>query len=170
MRFDLHAGFTVKEQDVFDEVLTKAYRRMHRYTCAEASLQALLTLWDLPRESNSWATAGYMGAISSGQTTCGLLIGSSIAIGLRCGQGKKEIPEEHESERGKAILAVEELYSDFLKKFGSTECKTLNQGTNFSNQEEMIQWAVDKRYKQTCDVFLKFVFEKCVKMTDEGKI
>jgi hypothetical protein len=159
----------VKEQDVLDEVLTQAYRRMHRYTCAEASLQALLTLWDLPKEGNSWATAGYMGAMSSGQTTCGLLIGSSIAIGLRCGQGKKEIPEEHESERGKAILAVEELYSDFLKKFGSTECKALNQGTDFSNQEEMIQWAVDKRYKQTCDVFLKFVFEKCIKMAEEGK-
>ena len=109
-----------------------------------------------------------MGAISSGQTTCGLLIGSSIAIGLRCGQGKKEIPEEHESERGKAILAVEELYSDFLKKFGSTECKALL-GADFSNEEEMIQWAVDKRYKQTCDVFLKFVFEKCIKMAEEGK-
>jgi hypothetical protein len=160
----------LKEQGVLDEVLTQAYRRMHGYTCAEASLQALLTLWDLPKEGNSWATAGYMGAITSGQTTCGLLIGSSIAIGLRCGQGKKEIPEEHESERGKAILAVEELYNDFLKKFGSTECKALNQGANFSNQEEMIQWAIDKRYKQTCDVFLKFVFEKCVKMAEEGKI
>ena len=160
----------MKEQDVLDEVLTQAYRRMHRYSCAEASLQALMTLWNLPKEGNSWATAGYMGAISSGQTTCGLLIGSSIAIGLRCGQGKKGIPEEHESERGKAILAIEELYGDFLKRFGSTECKALNQGTNFSNQEEMIQWAVDKRYKQTCDVFLKSVFEKCVKMTEEGKI
>jgi len=170
VRFDLHAGFTVKEQDVFDEVLTQAYRRMHRYTCAEASLQALLTLWDLPKEGYSWATAGYMGAIRSGQTTCGLLIGSSIAISLRCGQGKKEIPEEHGSERGKAILAVEELYSDFLKRFDSTECKTLNQGANFSNEEEMYQWASDKRYKQTCDVFLKFVIEKCVKMAEEGKI
>jgi hypothetical protein len=143
---------------------------MHRYTCAEASLQALLTFWDLPREGYSWATAGYMGAIRSGQATCGLLIGSSIAIGFRCGQGKKGVPEEHESERGKAILAVEELYSDFLKKFGSTECKELNQGINFSNEEEMLQWAIDKRYKQTCDVFLKFVFEKCVKMAEEGKI
>jgi hypothetical protein len=111
-----------------------------------------------------------MGAISSGQTTCGLQIGSSIAIGLRCGHGKKEIPEEHESERGKAIAAVEELYSDFLKKFGSTECKTLNQGTDFSKGEEMVQWAIDKRYKQTCDLFLKFVFEKCVKTAEEGKI
>ncbi len=111
-----------------------------------------------------------MGAIQSGQTTCGLLIGSSIAIGFRCGQGKKGIPEENESERGKAILAVGELYSDFLKKFGSTDCKALNRETNFNNEEEMLQWAIDKRYKQTCDVFLKFVFEKCVKMTEEGKI
>ncbi|UCH32198.1 MAG: C-GCAxxG-C-C family protein, partial [Candidatus Bathyarchaeota archaeon] len=96
----------MKERHVLDEILTHAYKRMHRYTCAEASLQALLTLWDLPKEGYSWATAGYMGAILSGQTACGLLIGSSIAIGLRCGQGKKGIPEEHESERGKAIMAV----------------------------------------------------------------
>lgn len=160
----------MNEQDASEEILTQAYRRMHRYTCAEASLQALLTLWDLPKEGYSWATAGYMGAIRSGQATCGLLIGSSIAIGFRCGQGKKEIPEEHEGERGKAILAVEELYTGFLKKFNSADCKALNQGVDFSNEDEMFQWAIDKRYKQTCDVFLKFVFEKCAKMAAEGKI
>ena len=68
----------MKEQGHVDTVLTEAYRRMHRYTCAEASLQALLTLWDLPKEDYSWATAGYLGAILSGHTTCGVLIGSSI--------------------------------------------------------------------------------------------
>ena len=160
----------MKEQDVFDDILTQAYKRMHRYTCAEASLQALLNLWDLPKEGYSWATAGYMGAILSGQTTCGLLIGSSMAIGLRCGQGKKGIPEEHESERGKAILLVNDLYNDFLKEFGSTECKTLNEGTDFSNPDETADWGINKKYKQTCDVFLKFVFQKCVKMAEEGKI
>ena len=160
----------MKEQHVLDEVLTQAYKRMHRYTCAEASLQALLTLWDLPKEGHSWATAGYGGAILSGQTTCGLLIGSGIAIGLRCGQGKKEIPEEHESERGKAILLVNDLYNDFLKEFGSTECRTLNEGTDFSNPDEAADWVINKKYKQTCDVFLKFVFEKCVKMAEEGRI
>jgi len=160
----------MKEQNVLDEILTQAYKRMHRYTCAEASLQALLAVWDLPKEGYSWATAGYMGAIRSGQTTCGLLIGSSIAIGFRCGQGKEGIPEDHGSERGKAIVAVEELYNNFLREFGSTECKALNQGVDFSNEEEMLQWAIDKRYKQTCDDFLKFVFEKCVKMAEERKI
>jgi hypothetical protein len=159
----------MKEQDVSDEVLTEAYKRMHRYTCAEASLQALLTLWNLPREGYSWATAGYMGAILSGQTTCGLLIGSSIAINLRCGQGKKGIPEEHESRRAKAITAVNDLYNDFLKEFGSTECKALNH-VDFRKPEELAQWAVTKGWKQTCDVFLKFVFEKCIKMAEEGRI
>ena len=53
----------MKEQDVLDEILTRAYKRMHRYTCAEASLQALLNLWDLAKEGHSWATAGYQGAI-----------------------------------------------------------------------------------------------------------
>ena len=159
----------MKEQDVSDEVLTAAYKRMHSYTCAEASLQALLTLWNMPREGYSWATAGYMGAILSGQTTCGLLIGSSIAINLRCGQGKKGIPEEHESRRAKAITAVNDLYNDFLKEFGSTECKALNH-MDFRKPEELAQWAVTKGWKQTCDVFLKFVFEKCIKMAEEGRI
>ena len=113
----------MKDQDVFNEILTQAYRRMHRYTCAEASLQALLTLWNLPLEEYSWATSGYLGAILSGETTCGLLIGSTIAIGFRCGQGKREIPEKCEDERNKAIQAVGDLYNDFLEGFGSTKCK-----------------------------------------------
>ena len=159
----------MKEQVVFDEVLTQAYKRMHRYTCAEASLQALLTLWDLPKEGYSWATAGYGGAILSGQTTCGLLIGSSIAIGLRCGRGKKGIPEGHESEREKAITAVNDLYNNFLKQFGSTECKTLNQ-VDFRKAEEFAQWTITKGWKQTCDVFLNFTIKKCIEMAEEGKV
>lgn len=103
------------QKDTFDEILTQAYRRMHRYTCAEASLQALLSLWNLPLEEYSWAAGGYLGAIMSGKTTCGLLIGSSVALGFRCGQGKEGIPENCEDERNKAIQAVGELYSSFIK-------------------------------------------------------
>ena len=114
------------KQKNFNDILTEAYRRMHRYTCGEASLQALLELWDLPVDINSWATAGYLGAIGSGHTTCGLLIGSSIAIGLRSGQKVQGIPEQNEDAREKTIQAVNELYNEFLTEFGSTDCKTLN--------------------------------------------
>ncbi len=113
----------MKDKDFFEEVLTKAYKRMHRYSWAEASLQGLQTMWDLPLKGYSWATGGYMGAILSGQTTCGLLIGSSVAIGLRCGQGMDGVPEEHEGDRNSAIQAVGELYRDFLKEFDRTDLR-----------------------------------------------
>jgi hypothetical protein len=158
----------MSEENHFNQILTQAYKRMHRYTCAEASLQALLALWDLPK-SHSWATAGYLGAITSGKTTCGLLIGSSIAIGLRSGQGVTGIPEEHETERGRAIQAVNELYTEFLKEFKSTDCKTLNKA-DFTVPEELAKWMMTKGWKQTCDVFLGFTIRKCLQMAEEGTI
>ena len=126
-------------------------------------------MWGLPLKGYSWASGGYMGAILSGQTTCGLLIGSSIAIGLRCGQGKEGIPEEHEGERNKTIHAVGELYSNFLKEFGSTDCKTLSH-CDFSNQEDLDRYIQNKGWKNTCDVFLKYVMNKCIEMAEEEKL
>jgi hypothetical protein len=110
-----------------------------------------------------------MGAILSGQTTCGLFIGCSVAIGFRCGQGKEGVPEEHETDRKRAIQAVEELYRDSLKEFGSTDCKILSH-CDFSDSEDFQQWVKDKGWKSTCDVYLKFVMNKCIEMAEEGKV
>ena len=126
-------------------------------------MQGLQAAWELPLKGYSWATGGYMGAIFSGQTVCGLLIGSSIAIGLRYGQGKEGVPEEHEEDRERAIQAVGELYRDFLQEFGSTDCKTLSK-CDWSNSEDVKRWVQEKGWKSTCDVYLKFAMNKCVEM------
>jgi hypothetical protein len=156
------------EKKNFDNILTEAFKRMHRYTCGEASLQALLKLWDLPVDTNSWATSGYLGAIGSGNTTCGLLIGSSIGIGLRCGQEVNGIPEQNEDSREKAIQAVNELYNAFLTEFGSTDCKTLNK-VDFRKGEEITDWMIQRGWKQTCDIFLNFTIRKCQSMVEDSK-
>ena len=110
-----------------------------------------------------------MGAILSGQTTCGLFIGSSVAIGFRCGQGKEGVPEEHEADRNRAIQTVEELYKDFLKEFGSVDCKTLSH-CDFSDSKDFQQWVQYKGWKSTCDVYLKSVLNKCIEMAEAGKV
>lgn len=153
----------------FEEILTQAYKRMHRYTCAEASLQALLGLWEMSEPQLSWATAGYLGGILSGETTCGLLIGSCAAIGFRCGQGKDSIPEDHPESRGTAIQAVTELYEDFKEKFGSTTCKTLSK-VDFSDGEQLGEYIAEKKWKGTCDVFLGYAIRKLVSMVEDGKL
>ena len=104
-----------------------------------------------------------MGAISSGQTTCCLLIGSSVANGFQCGQGKEGVPQEHEVDRNRTIDVVGELYRDFLKEFGSTECKVLCH-SDFSNPEDVNQYIQKKVWKNSCDVFLDFVIKKCIKL------
>jgi hypothetical protein len=110
-----------------------------------------------------------MGAIDSGKTTCGLLIGSSIAIGLRCRAGNKGVPEEHAADRERAAGAVRMLYRDFLKEFGSTDCQTLT-GCNFANPEDLELRRKNEGWKTTCDVFLKFVMTHCAEMARDGKI
>ena len=153
----------------FDEILTQAYKRMHRYTCAEASLQAALKLWDMEEPELTWATAGYLGGILSGETTCGLLIGSSIAIGFKCSSGLESIPEDHADARGNAIQAVNELFEEFMEKFGSTACKTLCK-VDFSDGDQLGEYIMEKKWKTTCDIFLGYTFKKLVSMREEGKL
>jgi len=110
-----------------------------------------------------------MGAIAMGQTTCGLLIGSGAAIGLRCGEGKKGVPEEHAPDRDRAIAGVARLYRDFLKEFGSTDCRTLC-GCDYTDPEDIERRMRDEDWKVTCDVFLKFVMTRCAEMARKEKI
>ena len=63
------------------------------YTWAEAILQVLRenTGWDAT--PYQWATAGYMGAINSGKTICGVLFGGSIYLGFLNGKDSTNAPE-----------------------------------------------------------------------------
>ena len=121
-----------------------------------------------PREL-SWATGGYTGAIASGQTTCGLLIGSAIALGLACGKGKTGSPEENKIERENAIGLVNKLYSDFIGKFqGTTQCNTLLE-FDFS-AEGPSRYFEEKIYEKKCDVFLDFIMNHCMDLVEQEKL
>ncbi|MBU2550326.1 MAG: C-GCAxxG-C-C family protein [Proteobacteria bacterium] len=132
-------------------------------------MQGLQELWGLPVEEASWATGGYSGAISSGRTTCGLLIGSGAAIGLRCGREATGRPEDEEDRRTAAVKGVGRLYRAFLQEFGDTDCRTLTD-CDFSSADEVGQYMANKTWEKKCDVFLRFVFDACRRMAEDGKI
>jgi hypothetical protein len=153
----------------YNDILTRSFTRMHKYTCAEATLQGLLEMWEIPRIKESWATAGYQGAIQTGNTTCGLLIGSSVAIGLKVGHGQETVPEENDKARKKAVQELNKLYNAFWKEFGCTECKKMS-GNDFSDPESTLQYIQAKGWKTTCDKGLKFIFDYMKARTVDGKI
>ena len=159
----------MQNQEKFNKILTESYKRMHLYTCAEASLQGLLKLWEIDQKILTWATAGYMGAIQSGKTTCGLLIGSSCAMGFRLGQNLNSIPEDTSKIRNKNIRMVKRFYKAFIKEFGSTECKELCK-IDFSNPEDAANYLISQGWKSTCDIFLNWVMKYFNELTENNKI
>lgn len=128
-------------------------------------MQGLQEIWDIDKK-HSWATAGYLGAINSGQTTCGLLIGSSVAIGLRHGKGKECIPKEDEDSRNKAVKEVNMLYNDFIHTFNSTNCKDLT-ACDFSKTEDLARYMEQEVYKEKCFVFFKFVMNRFIEKEEQ---
>ena len=131
-------------------------------------MQGLQEIWGLNRKDYSWAAAGYLGAIESGQTICGLLIGSSIAIGLRSGKGKDCLPLEDLAERARAVKAVKSLYIDFIETFHSTECRTLT-GCDFNHAEDTIRYIEEEVYNKKCFVFFNFVMNRFIGMEKESR-
>jgi C_GCAxxG_C_C family probable redox protein len=147
----------------YEEILSRTFKTFVSSTCAEAVLQGLQEIWDLQLGKDSWATAGYSGAIGSGDTTCGLLIGSSVAIGMRAGRDKTCLPLDDKDARNKAIADVSALYKDFLEKFGTTQCEKLIQ-CNFSKSKEATRYIKEKIYENRCFKFLDFVMNRFIEM------
>ncbi len=131
-------------------------------------MQGLQEIWNIDKE-HSWATAGYLGAINSGQTTCGLLIGSAIAIGLRHGKGKVCMPKEDEEYRNSAIKEVNMLYNDFINKFNSTNCKELT-SCDFSRPGDLNKYMEKEIYKEKCFVFFNFVMNRFIEIEKQKHI
>ena len=110
-----------------------------------------------------------MGAITSGRSTCGILVGCSVAIGLRCGREKEGIPEEYAPERNLAISATSELYREFLTEFGTAECRALT-GCDFSKPADIARYTEEKIGVKTCGKLFRFAMTKCVEMAEAGTI
>ncbi len=129
-------------------------------------MQGLQELWDIPLLQESWATSGYLGAINSGQATCGLLIGCSVAIGLRAGRGKTCFPLEDEKARDQAVREVHLFYEDFIHEFKATLCRDLIE-CDLSQPSDAQRYMNEKVYEDKCFKFFEFVMNRFIGLEQE---
>ena len=112
-----------------------------------------------------WATAGYMGAIGSGKTICGVLFGGAIYLGFLNGVDRPEAPKINDEGRLNAIKSVNKLFSGFISEFGETDCSLLT-GCDWSKKEDIQRYYKDEIYKNTCFKQFEYVVEKCISQYD----
>jgi hypothetical protein len=108
-----------------------------------------------------WATAGFMGAINSGKTICGVLFGASIYLGFLNGMDSTDAPELKDERRLKAIQSVNELFDGFIQRFAETDCTILT-GCDWSKKEDIKRYFKDEVYKDTCFHQFEYAIEKCI--------
>lgn len=109
-----------------------------------------------------WATAGFEGAVKSGKTTCGILVGATIYFGCLNGIDATEAPGIKDKRRKKAIASVEDLFNGFAKRFGHTDCQTLT-GCDWTKKEDAKRYFKEEVYKDTCFHQFEYVVEKCIR-------
>ena len=109
-----------------------------------------------------WATAGYMGAIESGKTICGILFGGAIYLGFLNGIDSTDAPKLKDKGRLKAIKSVNELFTGFIDRFAETDCKALT-GCDWSKKNDRKRYFKDEVYKNTCYRQFEYVIAKCFK-------
>jgi hypothetical protein len=117
------------------------------------------TGWDaIPYQ---WATAGYMGAINSGKTICGILFGAAIYLGFLYGQNSTAAPKIKDQGRLQAIKSVNALFNGFVAHFGETDCKALT-GCDWSKADDIARYYKEEIYKNTCFRQFEYVVDQCV--------
>ena len=159
----------MKDQKFYDKITYRSLETLMTSTWAEATLQGLQEMWDLPQKECIWAVAGYQGAIAFGQTTCGLLIGCATAIGLKFGQEKKGTPMENKKTRDQAIRVVNDLYKAFYAEFDSTECKALTT-CDFGKKGEFARYLEEQLYNDSCLKFHKYVMNRFIELDKQEKL
>jgi hypothetical protein len=92
-----------------------------------------------------WATAGYMGAIESGKTICGILFGGAVYLGYLSGVDAAGAPEVKDPKRKQAIASVRDLFQGFIDKFGNLDCTTLT-GCDWSKKEDINRYLKEEIY------------------------
>jgi len=109
-----------------------------------------------------WAAAGFMGAVKSGRTNCGILFGGVVYLGYLHGTDASGVPEIEDKNRQAAIASVRELYGGFVEKFGDSDCLTLT-GCDWSKKEDVKRYFGEKVYRHTCYPQFEYVLEKLLK-------
>ena len=108
-----------------------------------------------------WATSGYMGAIQSSKTICGVLFGGTAFLGFLYGKSASDAPEVKDEARRGAIKSVRNMFNGFRDVFGDTDCKTLT-SIDWSNKEDVNRYYQEKIYDGKCYEYFKYTLKYCL--------
>jgi C_GCAxxG_C_C family probable redox protein len=105
----------------------------NKFNCAQSVLTAFADESGLSEDNSLRVSCAFGGGMGRQQHTCGAVTGAAMALGLRFGKGKND---EEEKKQQTYNLTVE-LFDEFTKLNGSTNCHELLNNLNMRDDKDL---------------------------------
>ena len=105
----------------------------NKFNCAQSVLTAFTDESGLSEDDSLRVSCAFGGGMGRQQHTCGAVTGAAMALGMRFGKGKND---EEEKKQQTYNLTVE-LFDEFTKLNGSTNCRELLNNLNMRDDKDL---------------------------------
>ncbi len=131
------------------------------YGCAETSLVALQTIYELPESADSSAAMVLNGGVAYSGGICGAISGAAMAVG-RLAEGRIA---DHQEAKRTARKIIQQVMVEFDAEFGSHNCSDLLE-YDISTQEGHDQFIESGVWRDTCMKQLEFSVGRLAALAD----
>ncbi len=105
----------------------------NKFNCAQSVLTAFANELGLSEDESLRVSCAFGGGIGRQQHTCGALTGAAMVLGLAFGKGKNDSDFKKLDSYTKTV----ELFDEFAKIHGSTNCRKLLNDLNMNDANEL---------------------------------
>ena len=122
----------------------------NKYNCSQAVFTVFGTDYGLPENECLKVACAFGGGMGRQQYTCGAIMGALMALGLECGKGLNDSEEKKQLTYSK----TRELFAEFNKLHGTTNCRELLNGLDFNNCEDLKKILEQRLFDIKCEKFV----------------
>lgn len=118
----------------------------NKFNCAQSVFAVFAKQFGLSEDEALRVACAFGGGIGRQQLTCGAVTGAAMALGLKFGKGISDSDD-------KKIMTYEktvELFNEFIKLNGSTECLKLLNDLNMRDEKEYNQITEQNLFHFNC--------------------
>ncbi len=147
------------------------------HNCAQCTLVAIQKVSGLKNDGLSKASTGFAGGIGGIQSVCGVLTGSSLALGMKYGRDISFLegpPKAALKKQEEAVEQVSRLAKWFEREFGTIICGELREshmGTSLSRDVPwQNEWANQLGMQERCAEFASKTARRVLAMLDDPNL
>jgi C_GCAxxG_C_C family probable redox protein len=123
----------------------------NKFNCSQAVFTVFGTDYGLPENDCLKAACAFGGGMGRQQFTCGAVTGAMMVLGLRYGKGLNG----REEEKQLTYLKTRELFAEYIKLNGSTNCRELLNGLDLNDPEDHKKIMEQKLFDTNCEKYVE---------------